>query len=239
MTRIDKRSFDQLRKVTMQTGVNMHAEGSCLITMGDTQVMCTATIEDRVPMFLKGQGTGWLTAEYGMLPRSCADRIQRDKKSGRTFEIQRLIGRALRSVVDIEAIGERTITIDCDVLQADGGTRTASINGGFIAMVLALKKLCDAGRIKEIPVSDYCAAISVGIFEGALVLDLNYHEDSQAEVDMNVVKLTGDKFVEIQGTGEHGTFSKALYDGMIALAAKGIDQIMAEQRKYVRDILLK
>ena len=239
MTRNDNRNFDQLRKVKLQTEVNKFAEGSCLIEMGDTRVLCTATFEEKVPMWMKGQGGGWVTAEYGMLPRSTQTRMARDKKSGRTAEIQRLVGRALRSVVDLRALGENTVWIDCDVLQADGGTRTASITGGFVALVKALEKMRKRGVIRDIPVNDYLAAISVGIFEGSLILDLNYLEDSRAEVDMNIVQTSSGGFVEIQGTAEQKTFSKNVFDGMLKLAEKGIAELIEHQRGILRDILLK
>jgi ribonuclease PH len=239
MTRNDNRNFDQLRKVKLQTDVNKFAEGSCLIEMGDTRVLCTATFEEKVPMWMKGQGGGWVTAEYGMLPRSTQTRMARDKKSGRTAEIQRLVGRALRSVVDLRALGENTVWIDCDVLQADGGTRTASITGGFVALVKALEKMRKRGVIRDIPVNDYLAAISVGIFEGTLILDLNYQEDSRAEVDMNIVQTSSGGFVEIQGTAEQKTFSKNVFDGMLKLAEKGIAELIEHQRGILRDVLLK
>ena len=233
------RESDQLRKVKIETNVNKYAEGSCVIEMGDTKVLCTASIDEKVPMWMRGSGKGWVTAEYGMLPRSCDSRLQRDKKGGRTYEIQRLIGRALRSMVDFKALGENTVWIDCDVLQADGGTRTASITGGFVAMVLALKTLKDKGAIKEIPIEDYVAAVSVGIHKDKLVLDLEYSEDSTAEVDMNVVMTGSNQMIEVQGTAEGKTFSRQQMDGMMDLAEKGIESLVAEQRKILQNILLK
>jgi ribonuclease PH len=208
-----------------------NAEGSCLIEFGQTKVICTASVEEGVPPFLKGSGKGWVTAEYGMLPRSCTSRIRREKTSGRTEEIQRLVGRSLRSVVDMDALGERTIRIDCDVLQGDGGTRTASITGGFIALADAILWMHQQKMIDTVPVKDFVAAISVGVYQGTSVLDLNYIEDSKADVDMNVVMVGRGEFVEVQGTGEGGTFSESQMKGLLALARKGIKELLDLQKK--------
>lgn len=237
MKRIDGRKSDQLRKVTVKKNYMKHADGSCLIQFGDTHVVCTAMIEDGVPPFLKGTGKGWVTAEYGMLPGSCAQRIKRNQSSGRIYEIQRLIGRSLRSVTDMEKLGERTIKIDCDVIQADGGTRTASITGGFIALALAIKKLKMNNKISGIPLKDYVAAVSAGIWEGSVILDLNYTEDSSAEVDMNVVMVGKGQLVEVQGTAEGHPFSKAQMDQMLAVAQKGIKVLIAMQQDQLKGVL--
>ncbi|MBF0486270.1 MAG: ribonuclease PH [Candidatus Omnitrophica bacterium] len=233
MTRIDGRKPNELRKVTVQKNYLKHAEGSCLISFGDTKVVCSASVEDGVPPFLKGKGQGWVTAEYGMLPRSCTQRINREKGggSGRTQEIQRLVGRSLRSVVDMKKLGERTVKIDCDVIQGDGGTRTASITGGYIALAIALKKIMKQGLVTENPLIDQIAAISVGMKDDTPILDLNYVEDSKAEVDMNIVMVTRGEFVEIQGTAEGKPFSKKNMDAMIALAQKGIQELFVIQKK--------
>jgi ribonuclease PH len=214
-----------------------YAEGSCLIELGNTKVVCTASVEESVPTFLKGSGNGWVTAEYGMLPRSCQTRIQRGKDSGRTYEIQRLVGRSLRAVTEMKYMGERTIWIDCDVLQADGGTRTASITGSFIALVDALNKLKNDGLFEKIPVKDFVAATSVGIFAGELLLDLTYAEDSKADVDMNVVMTGAREFIEIQGTAERKTFSKEQADGLLSLAQRGIEGLIDMQRTQLKNIL--
>ncbi|MFH0753864.1 MAG: ribonuclease PH [Candidatus Omnitrophota bacterium] len=236
MTRVDARKVDQLRKVTVQKDYLKHAEGSCLISFGDTKVVCSASVEEGVPPFLKGKGQGWVTAEYGMLPRSCTQRINREKGggSGRTQEIQRLVGRSLRGVVDMVKLGERTVKIDCDVIQGDGGTRTASITGGYIALALALKKIQKAGLIKVSPLKEQVAAISVGMQDGRAILDLNYIEDSKAEVDMNIVMLASGKFVEVQGTAEGKAFSKKDMDAMIKLAEKGIKELFVIQNKIIK-----
>lgn len=237
MQRIDGRMPGQIRSVTMTTNYNKYAEGSVLIEIGDTRVICTATVEERVPPFLKGMGKGWVTAEYSMLPRATGTRTVREsargKLGGRTMEIQRLIGRALRSVVDLEAMGERTVTMDCDVIQADGGTRTASITGAYVAMILALNKLVDQGMLKKIPVCDFIAATSVGMVSGTPVLDLCYAEDSAAEVDMNVVMTGLGRFVELQGTGEEATFSRDEMNQLLDLAAAGIEELIGYQKQVL------
>ena len=238
MTRIDKRKSDELRKVRIHTGYLKNAHGSCLIEMGDTKVVCSATIEDKVPFFCKTEGKGWITAEYGMLPASCNERIAREaakgKLSGRTQEIQRLIGRSIRSIVDLKKIPERTIWLDADVIQGDGGTRTASITGCYIALEHAIRKLMDEGKIKESPIRDSVAAISVGVVNGKPALDLCYAEDSKAEVDMNVVMTGAGKLVEVQGTAEGEPFSEATLLQMLKLAKKGIHELSEIQKKYVR-----
>lgn len=235
--RIDGRTAEALRGITVTRNCNKYAEGSCLIELGNTRVICTASIEEMVPLFLKGSGKGWITAEYGMLPRSCGKRIPRNKDSGRTYEIQRLIGRSLRSVADMTMFGERTIWLDCDVLQGDGGTRTASITGSFIALADAMNTLKEKGMISSVPLNDFLAATSVGIVGGELMLDLCYEEDSRAEVDMNIV-MTGDgRFIEIQGTAEQKPFSKETMDKMLVLAGKGIGELIAIQRNALKGIL--
>jgi len=235
MKRKNGRSNSELRKIKVTKDYTKHAEGACLIEFGDTRVVCTASIEESVPPFLRNTGSGWVTAEYGMLPRSTNTRIRRDKAagSGRTHEIQRLIGRSLRGVVNLDQLGERTVKIDCDVIQADGGTRTAAITGGFIALVLALKKIKKEGVIDSIPVTDYIAAISVGVYKGKLLLDLDYEEDSNAEMDMNVVMVSKGKFIEVQGTAEGKPFSKNDLDQLLDLAKKGIKDLIALQKKNV------
>lgn len=235
MKRSDERSSGELRKIKITKNYTKHAEGSCLIEFGETRVICTASVEEKVPPFLRNTGEGWVTAEYGMLPRSTNTRIRRDKaaNSGRTAEIQRLIGRSLRGVVNLDQLGARTIKIDCDVIQADGGTRTASITGGFIALVLALKKIKKEGLIKKIPITDYVAAVSVGIYKDQLLLDLDYEEDSNAQMDMNVVMVGRGKFVEVQGTAEGKTFSKSEMDLLLDLAHSGIKELVAIQKKSV------
>lgn len=237
MTRPDNRQNDEMRPVRFTPGFTKNPDGSVLVQTGDTMVLCTAMVEAKVPPFLKGSGTGWVTAEYSLLPSSTETRSQREatrgKINGRTSEIQRLIGRSLRAVVDLPALGERTIWIDCDVLQADGGTRTASISGAFVALCLALMKLQAEGVIKELPIIDYVAAVSVGIVAGETVLDLEYIEDSRAEVDMNVVMTGRGNFVEVQGTAEGAPYSKAKLDEMLALAAKGIQEIFDLQANII------
>lgn len=236
--RPDARKNNQLRKVKIQTDYLKHALGSCLIEMGDTQVLCSASMEDKVPAFLKNSGKGWLTAEYGMLPASCTERIPREsskgKVSGRTMEIQRLIGRSLRSVVDFRRLGERTFWIDADVIQGDGGTRAAAITGGFIAFALAIRSLMKEGALKEDPIKDYVAAVSVGMVEGVPALDLCYEEDSKAEVDMNVIMTGAGEFVEVQGTAEGKPFSKTQMDQLLALAKKGIGSLIEIQKHYCK-----
>lgn len=236
--RFDGRKGNELRKVKIQKGYMKNAAGSCLIEMGHTKVICTASVEDKVPAFLKGQGKGWLTAEYGMLPASCNERIQREsskgRPSGRTHEIQRLIGRSLRSVVDMKKLGERTVWIDADVIQGDGGTRTASITGGFIALAMAIDKLIAAKQLSESPIQDYIAAVSVGIIEGKPCLDLCYKEDSTAEVDMNFVMTGAGKFVEVQGTAEGAAFSQGQMDSLVQLGKKGIADLVRIQKKFVK-----
>jgi len=236
MKRKDGRKSDQLRNVKVTKNNMKHAEGSCQIEFGDTKVICTASVEESVPQFLKNTGSGWVTAEYGMLPRSCNSRIKRNAASGRTQEIQRLIGRSLRSVIDMDKLGERTIRIDCDVIHADGGTRTASITGGFIALALAVMKLQKQGLIEFHAISDYVAAISVGIFDDDLLLDLNYEEDSHADMDMNVVMVGKGRFVEVQGTAEGQPFSKKQMDQLLALAQKGIEELIGIQKKTLKEI---
>ena len=225
---------NSLRPVTMKRNCIMHAEGSCLISCGNTKVLCTASVEDKVPPFLRGSGKGWVTAEYALLPRSTAVRVPRDavkgRINGRSQEIQRLIGRSLRAAVDLEALGERCITLDCDVLQADGGTRTASITGAYVALVDALRWLRGTGTFEKLPLRSQVAAVSVGKVDGRLLLDLCYDEDSSAEVDFNVVMNGHGDFVEVQGTGEGGVFSRAEMNGMLDLAASGIVELMKAQR---------
>ncbi len=236
--RVDGRKSAELRKVKIHKGYLKSAFGSCLIEMGNTKVLCTASVEEKVPQFLKNKGKGWLTAEYGMLPASCNERITREsskgRPSGRTQEIQRLIGRSLRSITNLEKIGERTIWIDADVIQGDGGTRTASITGGFIALAEAIQKLKHKGLVTENPLEDYIAAVSVGISGGKPVLDLCYEEDSKAEVDMNVIMTGAGKFVEVQGTAEGKPFTKQHLDDLLGLAKKGIADLIAIQKKYAR-----
>lgn len=237
--RSDGRQPEALRPFKVTLNPNKYAEGSVLIEAGDTKVLCTATVDERVPPFLKGQGKGWVTAEYAMLPRATHSRNQREstkgKPAGRTMEIQRLIGRALRSVVQLDALGERTITIDCDVLQADGGTRTTSITGGFLALALAIHKLAGTASFSRYPLTDYLASVSVGVLNDRLLLDLNYDEDSKAKVDMNVVMTGEGAFVEVQGTGEESPFTRAELDGMLALAESGIRQLIEWQKSTLAE----
>ncbi|NKE69182.1 ribonuclease PH [Candidatus Manganitrophus noduliformans] len=238
--RIDGRKKNQLRPLKITRNFIKHAEGSVLIEMGETKVICTATIEERVPPFLRDKKKGWVTAEYAMIPRSSHERIPREsargKVGGRTHEIQRLIGRSLRSVVDTTTLGERTIWIDCDVIQADGGTRTASITGSFIALMDAVQFLRKEKKINAMPVRDYLAAISVGKVGGELLLDLNYAEDSTAEVDMNVIMTGSGKFVEVQGTAEQQAFAKKELDDLLRLATSGIKKLVASQKKLVGEL---
>ncbi len=241
MVREDGRANNQLRPVKVTRGYMKYAEGSCLIEMGDTKVVCTASIEEKVPPFLKNTGTGWVTAEYGMLPRSCKTRVIREASKGqlggRTMEIQRLIGRSLRSVMDLKCIGERTIWLDCDVIQADGGTRTASMTGAYVALVEATNYMIKQNMVKKDPVLDMLAAISVGILNGEDLLDLKYSEDSAAEVDMNVVMTGRGKFVEIQGTAEGEPFSRERMNKMLDLAQKGINELFEIQKVVLEGIL--
>ena len=241
MTRSDGRAPAELRPTRLTPGFLMHAEGSVLIEVGRTRVVCAASIEDRVPPFLRNTGKGWVTAEYGMLPRATTTRTQREstagKVGGRTQEIQRLIGRSLRSVTRLAELGERTVWVDCDVIQADGGTRTASITGGFVAMVLALRRLREAGALKSIPVQDYVAATSVGVVGGAPLLDLAYDEDSRAEVDMNIVKTGDGRFIEVQGTAEGPPFDRRALDSLMELGDAGVRELVALQRTIVGDVI--
>ncbi|MBI5484774.1 MAG: ribonuclease PH [Deltaproteobacteria bacterium] len=235
MSRNDGRSSTDLRPITITRNFTRHAEGSVLIEFGDTRVICTASVEESVPPFLRGKGSGWVTAEYAMLPRATHTRSSREaakgKQSGRTLEIQRLIGRSLRAVTDMTKLGERSITIDCDVIQADGGTRTASITGAYVALVDALTLLKSRGVISEIPLKEAVAAVSVGIVNGEVLLDLDYLEDSAAEVDMNFVMTSSDRFVEVQGTAEAEPFTAAQMDAMRELALKGIRRLFEIQRE--------
>ena len=241
MTRTDGRAAAQLRPTKITPGYLMHAEGSVLIEVGRTRVICSASVEERVPPFLRNSGKGWVTAEYGMLPRATSTRTQREatagKVGGRTQEIQRLIGRSLRSVTRLAELGERTIWVDCDVIQADGGTRTASITGGFVALVLALNKLKESGMIKAVPVQDHVAATSVGVVGGTAMLDLAYDEDSRADVDMNIVKTGDGRFIEVQGTAEGPPFERRALDELMALADAGVRDLVDIQRSVIGRIL--
>ena len=238
--RPSKRSADELRFVEMIPGFTSHAEGSVLIRCGETHVLCTASMENRVPPFLRGTSKGWVTAEYGMLPRATHTRGPREaargKQSGRTQEIQRLIGRSLRAAVDLTALGERTITVDCDVLQADGGTRTAAITGAYVALAIAVRRECSAGRLKNNPLHGQVAAVSVGVYEGTPVLDLDYREDSRAETDMNVVMNDGGAFIELQGTAEGHAFRRDELDKMLELAGIGIAELMRAQTSVIDSV---
>jgi ribonuclease PH len=239
--RRDGRAPGQIRPVRLTRGWAKHAEGSCLTEFGDTKVICTATVETNVPPWMRNTGSGWVTAEYGMLPRSTNTRHQRDggrgKPDGRTVEIQRLIGRSLRSVIDMRLLGERTIMVDCDVLQADGGTRTASITGAWVALCEALGKLRDDGTFRRLPLKQHVTAISVGLVGKQELLDLTYEEDSRADVDMNVVMTETGRLIEVQAGGEGATFSREELDRLLALAQAGIDQLVPAQREAVKDIL--
>ena len=241
MPRPDSRRPDELRPLTLERGFAKYAEGSCLITVGETKVLCTASVEEKVPPFLKGQGQGWVTAEYSMLPRATHTRTPRDstsgKPNGRTIEIQRLVGRSLRSVVDMHVLGERTIWLDCDVLQADGGTRTASISGAFVAMVEALVKLKAQKLIKTLPFQEWVAAVSVGVVSGEERLDLAYAEDSQAAVDMNVVMTDTGRYIEVQGTAEGAPFDRNRLNRLLDLAQVGAREIIAAQRAALADLI--
>ncbi|MHB8666882.1 MAG: ribonuclease PH [Burkholderiales bacterium] len=235
MTRPSKRKPDELRNVCITRGYTKHAEGSVLVEFGDTKVLCTASVEEKVPGFLRAQGRGWLTAEYGMLPRATNTRTDREaargKQSGRTQEIQRLIGRSLRAVADLSLLGERTIQIDCDVIQADGGTRTASITGAYVAAHDAVTLLLQRGLIARTPLRDFVAAVSVGIYQGSAVLDLDYAEDSACDTDMNIVMTGAGGFVEVQGTAEGAPFSRREMDALLKLAESGIAQLVARQKQ--------
>lgn len=241
--RSDNRAPDQMRPVNIVPDFISTAEGSALIEVGNTRVICTASIEETVPAFMKGSGKGWITAEYSMLPRSTLTRTPREasrgRQSGRTHEIQRLIGRALRAAADLTQLGERTITLDCDVIQADGGTRTASITGAFVALGLAMEKLVEAGTLSTAPIRDFVAAVSVGIVDGEILLDLAYEEDSRAEVDLNFVMTGSRKIVEVQATAEQHPFDEAQLKKMIDLAARGIEQLIAKQRAVLKSLPLR
>lgn len=238
MKRVDGREPKELRTVSIKRGFLKYALGSCLIEMGNTKVVCSASLDEKVPRFLQNTGKGWVTAEYGMLPASCTERIQREASrghiGGRTHEIQRLIGRSLRSVVDMEKLGERAIWIDCDVIQGDGGTRTASITGSFIALSDAIAKLLKDGKITQDPIMDHVAAVSVGMVGGRPVLDLCYDEDSKADVDMNVVMTGSGRFVEVQGTAEHDPFSEKDLQALLHLAKSGISELVAYQKTILK-----
>ncbi len=241
--RSDNRAPDQMRPVSIIPNYINTAEGSVLIELGNTRVICTASVEETVPAFLRNTGKGWISSEYAMLPRSTLTRTPREvtkgRPSGRTHEIQRLIGRSLRAVCDLERLGERTIWIDCDVLQADGGTRTASITGAFVALGLALEKLVEAGTLTAVPFRDYVAAVSVGIVDGEILLDLSYEEDSRADVDMNFVMTAGYKFVEVQATAERQVFEEQQLGKMIALARMGVQQLIAKQQAILGMLTLR
>jgi len=234
MSRPSGRRPEQLRAVKLTRNYTKHAEGSVLVEFGETKVICTASVENSVPRFLRGKGQGWVTAEYGMLPRSTGERMAREasrgKQGGRTLEIQRLIGRSLRAAVDLAALGENTITVDCDVIQADGGTRTASITGGCVALADAVQHLVETGAIKQTPITNMVASVSVGIFKGVPVLDLDYAEDSNAETDMNVVMNSAGGFIEVQGTAEEAPFSEEEFQQMLALAKRGIADLVKVQK---------
>jgi ribonuclease PH len=241
MIRLDGRAIDQLRPVKITKDFIKYAEGSCLIEVGETKVICTASIEEKVPPFLKNSGTGWVTAEYGMLPRSCHSRTPREAAkggaSGRTQEIQRLVGRSIRSVVDLPSLGERTIWLDCDVIQADGGTRTASVTGAFVAFVQAASVLKKEGVLKKIPISDVMAAISVGVVQNDEILDLTYAEDSNASVDMNIIMTSAGRFIELQGTAEGVPFSRNRLNRLLDLGEKGVSEMIVKVRECLAGIL--
>jgi len=236
--RPSSRAPDEMRHIRITRNYTMHAEGSVLVEFGNTRVLCNATIEERVPGFLRGKGQGWVTAEYGMLPRSTNSRMGREaargKQGGRTMEIQRLIGRSLRAVVDMQALGERSVTIDCDVIQADGGTRTASITGGFVALADAVQTLLDSKAIDQNPLTGQVASVSVGIYKGTPVLDLDYPEDCNAETDMNVVMSDAGDFIEVQGTAEGHPFNQDELNSMLALAKKGISELVSSQQQALK-----
>ncbi|HXP17785.1 MAG TPA: ribonuclease PH [Terriglobales bacterium] len=241
--RSDNRTPDQLRPVNIMPNFISTAEGSVLIEVGNTRVICTASIEEAVPQFIRNRGKGWISSEYSMLPRSTLTRTPREvnkgRPSGRTHEIQRLIGRSLRAVSDLERMGERTIWIDCDVIQADGGTRTASITGAFVALGLALEKLVEAGTLTSVPLKDFVAAVSVGVVDGEILLDLCYEEDSRADVDMNFVMTAGKKFVEVQATAEHQVFDEEQLGKMITLAGQGVQALIAKQQAVLGRLTLR
>lgn len=241
MIRNDQRGFENLRKVAITRNYIKYAEGSCLMELGNTKVVCTASVEEQVPPFLRDKGTGWITAEYGMLPRSCVTRVPREsargKINGRTHEIQRLVGRSLRAVADLQPLGERTIWLDCDVLQADGGTRTASITGSFVALADALNKLKKDGLFNRLPIKDFVAATSVGIVEGECILDLTYEEDSKADVDMNVVMTGSGKLIEVQGTAEGEPFTEDEMQELMGLARKGVRELIQIQKKALEGVV--
>src|SRR3954453_17324590 len=240
--RSDNRAADQLRPVNIIADFVSTAEGSVLIEVGNTRVICTASVEETVPSFLRNSGKGWVTAEYGMLPRATLTRTPREaargRVGGRTHEIQRLIGRSLRAATDLQRLGERSVLIDCDVIQADGGTRTASITGAFMALGLALEKLVEAGTLTAVPLRDYVGAVSVGIVDGQILLDLAYEEDSRADVDMNFVMTAGHKIVEVQATAEHQVFDDAQLKNMITLARQGLQSLIAKQQSVLKSLVL-
>lgn len=242
-SRADGRTPDQLRPVIIHPNFTKHAEGSVLIEVGDTRVICTASVQEKVPPFLYRSGKGWVTAEYGMLPRATTERVEREaargKQGGRTMEIQRLIGRSLRAAVNSEMLGERTVWIDCDVIQADGGTRTASITGSFVALVIALGRMYVDGKLNSWPINDFVAAVSVGIVGGVPMLDLDYEEDSKGGVDMNIVATEKGRFIELQGTGEGATFSGEEMNTMLGLAKSGIEQLNARQHQVLDPLLAR
>ncbi len=239
MSRLDGRSSEALRPIQITRNYLKYAEGSCLIEVGNTKVVCSASVDNKVPAWMAGGDSGWVTAEYGMLPRSCSSRVSRERstKGGRSQEIQRLIGRSMRTVVDLTRLGQRSVWLDCDVLQADGGTRTASITGAFVALVDGLVHLRRKGAFDALPVKDFVAATSVGIIEGETLLDLNYDEDSRADVDMNVVMTGSGKLIEVQGTAEKTPFDQAQLDELLKLTRAGIKQVVEIQRKALQDVL--
>lgn len=228
------RQSSEPRPVTLTPNVNKHAEGSCLVEFGDTRVLVTCSVEERVPPHVFGTGAGWVTAEYGMLPRATHDRMRREaaqgKQGGRTLEIQRLIGRSLRAAIDLKGLGQRTLTLDCDVIQADGGTRTASVTGAYVAMMLGLKTLKKKGLLSQLPATSPVAAVSVGVYKGEILVDLDYGEDSAAEVDLNIVSLAGGRLVEVQGTAEHGAFDRVQLNAMIDAGSVAIEGLFAKQK---------
>jgi ribonuclease PH len=236
LARFDGRAADELRAVRITPGFQRYAEGSALIELGETRVICAVTVEERVPAFLKGRGSGWITAEYGMLPRSTESRISRDRTGGRSYEIQRFIGRSLRGMANLDALGERSFVVDCDVLQADGGTRTASITAAYVALSQAFQTLRERGELRTSPFRGALAAISVGVVDGIQLLDLSYEEDSHAEVDFNIVMNDTGEFIEVQGTAEGKAFSKSTIDSLLALAEKGIQELLQIQKEVVEGL---